>query len=70
MLNTLASVLFFILGVLSIVASLFNFNWFFTSENVRFFIKLFGRNGTRIFYGVVGALIIYMSYYVYNMPMS
>ncbi|MBP3354232.1 MAG: immunity 17 family protein [Bacteroidales bacterium] len=70
MLNILASLLFLILGVLSIVASLFNFNWFFTSENVRFFVKLFGRNGTRVFYGVAGVLIIYMAYYVYNMPMS
>lgn len=70
MLNILASLLFLILGVLSIVASLFNFNWFFTSENVRFFVKLFGRNGARVFYGVAGVLIIYMAYYVYNMPMS
>lgn len=70
MLNILASLLFLILGVLSIIASLFNFNWFFTSENVRFFVKLFGRNGTRVFYGVAGVLIIYMAYYAYNMPMS
>ena len=42
MLNLIATIIFSILGILSITASLFNFKWFFTSENGRMFVKLFG----------------------------
>ena len=70
MLNLIATIIFSILGILSISASLFNFKWFFTSENGRMFVKLFGYLGARIFYGIVGCLILYMAYYVYNMPVS
>ena len=68
MLNTIASAIFVILGILSISAAIFNFKWFFTSENGRMFVKLFGYTGARIFYGISGVLILYMAYYVYNMP--
>ena len=70
MLNTLATIMFLILGTLAILASIFNFKWFFSSENVRMLVKYFGPRGTRVFYGVAGVLILYMAYYVYNMPLS
>lgn len=70
MLNTITAVIFVILGILSISASIFNFKWFFTSENGKMFVKFFGRRGARIFYGIMGILILYMAYYVYNMPIS
>lgn len=68
MLNTIATIIFVILGIFSISASIFNFKWFFESENGRMFVKLFGYLGARIFYGIVGGLILYMAYYIYNMP--
>lgn len=70
MLNIVAAIIFLILGLLSISASIFNFKWFFTSENGKMFVKLFGRKGARVFYGIVGILILYMAYYVYSMPIS
>jgi hypothetical protein len=70
MLNTLAAIIFLILGALAILASVFNFKWFFSSENVRMLVKYFGPRGTRVFYGIAGVLILYMAYYVYNMPLS
>ena len=70
MLNTLAAIMFLILGILAILASIFNFKWFFSSENVRMFVKYLGPRGTRLFYGVAGVLILYMAYYVYSMPLS
>ena len=70
MLNIVASIIFALLGIFSISAAIFNFKWFFTSENGRMFVKLFGYSGARIFYGLAGCLIEYMAYYVYNMPVS
>ena len=70
MLNVIAAIMFAILGVLSISAAIFNFKWFFTSENGKLFVKLFGKKGARIFYGIVGVLVLYMAYYAYNMPIS
>lgn len=62
MAKIVAVVLFIVLGSFALIASLFNLKWFFTSENGRLFIKLFGYKGARIFYGIVGALILYMAY--------
>lgn len=70
MLNIIAATIFVILGVLSISVSIFNFKWFFTSENGRSIVKIFGKIGARVFYGVAGGLILYMAYYLYNMPLS
>ncbi len=70
MLNVIAAIMFAILGALSISAAIFNFKWFFTSENGKLFVKLFGKKGARIFYGIVGVLVLYMAYYAYNMPIS
>ena len=62
MAETIAVTLFVILGILALVASIFNMKWLFTSESGRFFTKLFGKTGARIFYGAVGALVLYMAY--------
>lgn len=70
MLNIIASVIFAILGALSIVAAIFNFEWFFSTENGKLVVKLFGRAGARLFYGVAGGLILYMAYYLYDVPVS
>ncbi|MBO8438043.1 MAG: immunity 17 family protein [Bacteroidetes bacterium] len=64
MAEIIAVVLFIILGLLSLTASIFNLKWLFTSESGRFFIKLFGKAGARIFYGAIGILVLYMAYEV------
>ncbi|MEG1573604.1 MAG: immunity 17 family protein [Bacteroidales bacterium] len=62
MANIIAVILFVFLGIFALVASVLNVKWFFTCENGKFFIKLFGYKGARIFYGIVGVLILYMAY--------
>lgn len=64
MAELIAAILFAILGILALTASIFNHKWLFTSENGRFFVKLFGQTGARIFYGTVGLLVLYMAYTV------
>lgn len=64
MAETIAVILFVILGMLTLVASVFDMKWLFTSESGRFFVKLLGKRGARIFYGAVGILVLYMAYEV------
>ncbi|MFA5659413.1 MAG: immunity 17 family protein [Oscillospiraceae bacterium] len=44
-------------GVFTIAAGIFNWEWFFAHRKARFFVNAFGRNGARIFYGILGAAI-------------
>ncbi len=50
-------ILFSITGVLSLLAAIFNWEWFFSTNNVQFLIRNFGRNKTRLFYGVLGIIL-------------
>ncbi len=47
-------------GILTIVASVLNLDFFFNSRKARFFVNIFGRTGARIFYIVLGFAIIIM----------
>lgn len=50
--------LFILLGLLSIIAALFNFEWYFRTSNARTFVNMLGRSGARIFYGLLGLALI------------
>lgn len=49
-------------GVFSILASIFNWDFFFENRKAEFFIKIFGRQGSRIFYIVLGLLLFFLAY--------
>ena len=49
---------FVLLGILSVMASIFNWDWFFTAQNSQFIIKMLGRNKSRIFYAILGLAMI------------
>jgi len=51
-------VIFILMGAFSLVAAAFNFNWYFESEGVMMFVRRFGRKGARIFYAVLGVVLI------------
>jgi len=51
-------VIFILMGAFSLVAAVFNFNWYFESEGVMMFVRRFGRKGARIFYAVLGLVLI------------
>ncbi len=44
-------------GAFSLLAAIFNWNWFFRASKSALICKLFGRTGARIFYGLLGALL-------------
>lgn len=45
-------------GLFSVLAGVFNWDFFFNSRKARLWIRLFGRGGARIFYILLGILII------------
>lgn len=45
-------------GLFSILASIFNWNFFFENRRAQLFMKLFGRTGARVFYGVLGFALL------------
>ncbi len=50
--------LFVLVGGLSVMAALFNWNWFFTADNTQFVVRNMGRTRARLFYAFVGLLMV------------
>ncbi len=51
-------ILFIALGAFSIVAALFNFDWYFETSGATTFVRWLGRKGARVFYTLLGAGLI------------
>lgn len=51
-------ILFFLTGIISLLAALFDWEWFFTAQNAQFLAKSLGRIKTRLFYGILGGILI------------
>lgn len=56
--ETFAYVLFILAGVFSIFASVKNWDWYFNNRKARPFVRIFGREGARVFYIFIGIFII------------
>lgn len=50
--------LFVLVGLLAILAAVFNWDWFFTAQNSQFIVKNVGRRQARLFYAALGCLMI------------
>ena len=57
--------IFAIVGLLAILASIFNWDWFFQSQNTQFIVKNVGRKQARLFYALLGALMIAPAIYFF-----
>ena len=57
--------IFALVGLLAIGASLFNWDWFFLSQNTRFIVQNVGRKRARLFYAVLGLLMIATAIYFF-----
>lgn len=51
-------VLFIVLGVFSITAAIFNFDWYFQTSGAMTFVRWLGRKGARVFYALLGLALI------------
>ncbi|MDR2119001.1 MAG: immunity 17 family protein [Tannerellaceae bacterium] len=50
--------LFVLSGAVSLTVAAGNFDWFFRSRQTATFVYRLGRNGARIFYGLLGIALI------------
>lgn len=50
--------IFIALGLFSVVAALFNFDWYFETSGAMTFVKWLGRGGARIFYLLLGLALV------------
>ncbi|MBR6621867.1 MAG: immunity 17 family protein [Bacteroides sp.] len=57
--------IFAVVGLLAIGASIFNWDWFFQSQNTRFIISNVGRKQARLFYALLGILMIATAVYFF-----
>ncbi|MEK7995641.1 MAG: immunity 17 family protein, partial [Planctomycetota bacterium] len=46
-----------LVGLFAIAGGLFDWEWFMTNRKAWVFVKLFGRNGARIFYCILGLAV-------------
>lgn len=50
--------IFILVGLLALLAALFNWDWFFTAHNTQFIVANAGRSRARLFYAAIGLLMI------------
>ena len=55
------SYLLFVSGALCIFCSIMDYDWFMNHRKAKFFVNIFGRIGTRIFYIILGAVVMFLS---------
>jgi small neutral amino acid transporter SnatA (MarC family) len=49
-------------GVFAILASIFDWDFFFENRKAKFFMKILGRKGSRIFYFLLGLILFFLAY--------
>ena len=57
--------IFALIGLLAVLASIFNWDWFFQSQNTQFIVKNVGRKQARLFYAFRGILMIATAIYFF-----
>ena len=50
--------IFAVAGIISLLAAILDWEWFFTARNTQFAVKSVGRKRARLFYGVLGVILI------------
>lgn len=45
-------------GAFATICSVLNADWFFNSSKAALFVSMFGRNGARIFYSLIGVVMM------------
>ncbi|WP_353331680.1 immunity 17 family protein [Bacteroides sedimenti] len=57
--------LFALAGIISFLAALLDWNWFFSSQNIQFLVRNVGRRWARIIYGIFGLILIGASAFIF-----
>ena len=61
--------IFALAGIVSVLAAVLDWEWFFTARNTRFIVQNVGLRQARWFYGVLGVLLVGMAvFFFFNTP--
>ena len=61
--------IFAVAGIVSLLAALLDWDWFFTTRNTQFIVRNVGRRQARLFYGILGVILIATAvFFVLNTP--
>lgn len=58
--------LFALAGLIALLAAIFNWKWFFEAQNAQFIVRNVGKQRARLFYGVLGLILIVMAVFFYH----
>ena len=56
--DTIFGIIIMVIGIVSTIAAIEDWDWFMDSRKARRLSKLIGRNNARIFYGILGTGLI------------
>lgn len=59
--NNSESLIGIVVGLFAMFCSYMDFEFFMNNHKARFFVNLFGRNGTRTFYFILGLFLLIVS---------
>ena len=59
-------------GLIALLASILNWNWFFAAQNAQLIVRNVGRRRARLFYGLLGVIMIGMAvfFFLNTQPVS
>ncbi len=60
--HTIQVIIFFAVGLFSIIGSVLDWNYFLEHRRARLIMRLLGRKGARIFYTLMGIGMLYLGY--------
>lgn len=51
-------------GLFTIFCAAKDFDWFMNHHKARFFVNIFGRDGARVFYGILGLILLFLGVFL------
>lgn len=58
--------IFALAGILALLASVLDWDWFFTARNAQFVVRNVGRRQARWFYGILGLILLGMAAFFFT----
>lgn len=58
--------IFALAGILALLASVLDWDWFFTARNAQFVVRNVGRRQARWFYGTLGLILLGMAAFFFT----
>ena len=58
--------LFALAGVVSMLAAVLDWEWFFTAQNTRFIVRSLGRRRARWCYGLLGVVLVVLAVFFFR----